>query len=62
MYNKINTAVRFKYTDGDLTTAVIGLFLQEITPRSILRFYNPAQYDALICRLWEGRTDENLCH
>jgi len=62
MYNKINTAVRFKYTDGDLATAVIGLFLQEHIPRSILRFYNPAQHDALICCLWEGRTDENHCH
>jgi len=38
MYNKINTAVQFKSADGDLTTVVIGLFLQDPIPRSIIEF------------------------
>jgi|GEM_PF-967499 len=48
MYNKINTAVQFKSTGGGLTTAVIGLFLQDHIPRSIIGFLNPALHTALM--------------
>jgi hypothetical protein len=53
MYNKINTAVQFKSTGGGLTTAVIGLFLQDHIPQSIIRFFNPALHTALMRCLGE---------
>jgi len=39
MYNKINTAVRLRPTEARMTTAVMGMLLQDQFRRSIIHFH-----------------------